>query len=415
MHIGVSDFVTKPFKIEQIKNVIHRVLNDSLISSNKVDSTKNSEELKIEYNDLCRQSKTCFLAQDTTENAGHMVYDFIDADEFRAFLFGSIPHGVSGGNLDIMIKTIFRNMMKVDKSPAFLLKEVNQYLCKNILQRFPIALLCAIVDKQKQTLCYSIYGEEIMTILSLPNREISVLESSPFPLNMFPGMTIIENTVSSVSDSKLVCIRNSLLLKGFRSGAVTVDKLRDAISGECANSMGMAEGIKLQLERLTDGIVPAKDSAVMVSNVECDSCPLWEEVISVSMPIRNFEQMLDWFDKKLSTIVTDNFERYQIITSINEAVLNAAFFAYNNNEKGEVSLKFTKLGDELIVEVRDRGCGFNAETYREPDVTLCQNITRKSGRGIFLMRQLMDRVMIQSSEAIGTSVHMAKRVTFNEN
>ena len=71
------------------------------------------------------------------------------------------------------------------------------------------------------------------------------------------------------------------------------------------------------------------------------------------------------------------------------------------NKKGEVFLKFSKLGDELIVEVSDRGCGFDIQNYVEPDVGLYRDLTKKSGRGIFIMKQLMDRVMIQSSKEMG--------------
>lgn len=78
-------------------------------------------------------------------------------------------------------------------------------------------------------------------------------------------------------------------------------------------------------------------------------------------------------------------------------------------------LKFSKLGDEVIIEICDQGCGFDIQNYREPDVTVYKELTRKSGRGIFLMKNLMDRMMIQSSKEMGTAVHMAKRVTCNEN
>ena len=32
MHLGVSDFITKPFKIEHMKSVINKVLDDSVLS-----------------------------------------------------------------------------------------------------------------------------------------------------------------------------------------------------------------------------------------------------------------------------------------------------------------------------------------------------------------------------------------------
>lgn len=416
MHIGVSDFMTKPFKIEHMKSVIRRVVNGSPTSNTKVDDAESSEELKIEYNDLCRPTKMSFLAKDVAETASHVFYDLVELEKFRAFLFGSVSHKVNVNNLGIMIKTVFRHSLKADKSPASLLNDVNQYLCKNLLQRFPVALFCAVLCKQTQILYYSSYGEELTSLLSLPNKEVKLLESSPLYVNMFPGMTILEGTASFVSGSKLVLIRNSLLSKGLRNGKVGLDRFRDVISNESAISCeDMAKGIKFQLEGFDELIVKEKDSAVLVSSLECETDASWEEVISIAIPINNYEEMMEQFDRKLSLVVKDDFKRHQIITSINEAILNAASFAYNKNEDGEVLLKFSKLGAEIFIEIRDRGCGFDLQHYVEPDVTLYKDLTRKTGRGILLMRKLMDRVMIQSSKETGTTVHMAKRVICNEN
>ncbi len=416
MHIGVSDFMTKPFKIEHIKSVIRRVLDDSLMSTNSVSKAKRGEGVKIDYNDPCRQTETCFLAKDTAETANHIVHDFVELGELKAFLFGSVSREVDVNNLSIIVKTIFRSMLKASKSSASLLNDINQYLCKNILQRFPVALFCAILDKQRQTISYSTYGEELTSLLSLPNKEVKMLETSPLFLNSFPGIMIMENKVSFISGSKLVLIRSSSLSKALRKEIITIDKFRDVISNESVVSCkDMAKGINLQLKRLDESIAEEKGRAVMISNLECETHPSAEEVTFLAIPINNYEKMMEQFDRKLSTIVDDNFKRHQIITSINEAVLNAVSFAYNKSSDGEVLLKFMKLGDEIIVEVCDQGCGFNVQNYIGPDAISYKDLTRKSGRGIFLMKQLMDRVMIQSSGETGTAVHMAKRVTCNGN
>lgn len=416
MHIGVSDFLTKPFKIEHIKSVIRRVLNDSSVSKNSVEDGKNGEGLKIEYDDPCRQTKTCFLAKDMAGTANHILYDFVELRGLRVFLFGSVSHEVNTNNFEVMMKTIFRYAVKEGKSPASLLNKINLYLCKNILQRFPVALFCAFLDIHRQTLFYSTYGEELTSLLCLPTKEVKVLESLPFSLNMFPGIMIVESSVSFISGSKLILICSGSLSNGLRNGIIAFDRLRDVISGASTVScMDMAKDIKLQLGGLDKSVAEEKGIAVTVSSLECEADTAWEEVISLPIPIHNYGKMMEQFDRKLLPIVEDNFKRYQIITSINEAVLNAASFAYGKNEEGEVLLKFSKLGDEIIIEVCDQGCGFDIQNYREPDVTLYKDLTRKSGRGIFLMRNLMDRVMIQSSKEMGTAVHMAKRVTCNEN
>ncbi|HHT9138789.1 MAG TPA: response regulator [Candidatus Wunengus sp. YC60] len=421
MHLGVMDFITKPFKIEHIKSVIYRVLNDSsILNHNNISCTKSTENerLKKEYNNLCSQTDAFFVTRDTTGTACNTFYDVIGIGKLNAFVFGSISREVDIKNLDVIVKTIFRYLLKTDKSPASLLKEINQYLCKNILKRFPVTLFCAVLDGQRQTLHYSIYGEELTCFISLPGKEIKMLESSPFPLNMFPGMAVMESNASFVLGSKLVLIHNSSLLKGLKSGTITADRFKDAISdGSATSSEDMAKGIKLQVEGLDESIAEEKDCAVMVSGSEFQTqiSASWEEVMSIPIPISNYVEILEQFDKKLLPLVGDDYKRQEVVTSVNEAVLNAVSFAYHEDKKGSVFLKFSMLGDEVIIEVSDHGCGFDVQAYTEPDITLYKDLTKKSGRGVFIMKQLMDRVMIQSSKEMGTTVHMAKRVGCDEN
>jgi CheY-like chemotaxis protein/anti-sigma regulatory factor (Ser/Thr protein kinase) len=418
MHIGTSDFVTKPFKIEHIKNVIHRVLDEFSMSNNNVGDAKNNEEFKASEVDSSRETKICFLAKDTTGIANHIFYDFIRLGNLSVFLFGSVPNKVKHDNLAVMVKTIFRYiyMTETGKTPASLLRDINRYLCKNILQRFPVTFFCAVLDKQRQILCYSIYGEELTSHLIMPNKEVWVLESCPCSLNMFPGTTIRESTVSFMPGSKLVLIQSNSLLKALENGKISSDEVKDVISDVNGDSCeDIAKGIKFQIERWVEVTDKEKDFAVMVLNLTCETEEAWEEVISIVTPINNYGEILEQFDKKLSSVVVDNSKRHQIVTSINEAVLNTVSYAYNKDEKGEILLKFFKWEDEIIIEICDQGCGFDMRNYKKPDMMFYKDLTNKVGRGIFLMRHLMDRVMIQSSKEMGTIVHMAKRVTCNEN
>jgi len=418
MHLGVLDFITKPFKIEQIKRVIYRVLSDSAISSlnNNISSTKSTDNEGLK-NDLCSQTDVFFVAKDVTETANNIFYDVVEIGKLKAFISGSISHEMDIKNVEVLVKTIFRYVLKKGNSPAFLLKEINQYLCKNILKRLPVSLFCAVLDERRQTLCYSIHGEELTCFISLPDKEVARLESSPFPLNMFPGIVIMERNVPFVAGSRVVMIRNSALSKVLKSGTITADRFKDAISdGSAANCEDMAKGIKLQIEGLDESIAGGGGCAVIVlgSGFATQTSALCEEVMSIPLPIGNYGEILEQFDRKLVPLVADDCKRSEVVTSVNEAVLNAVYFAYHKDEKGDIFLKFSLLGDEVIAEVSDHGCGFDMQTYTEPDVTLYKDLTKKTGRGIFIMKKLMDRVVIQSSKEMGTAVHMAKRVSCNE-
>lgn len=421
MHVGVSDFVTKPFKIEHIKTVIHKILNNSLTTHNDIGDVKRNEDVKFEDDDEWKQTKTCYLARNSRMSANHVFHDYITIGRLSAFLFGSVSNKVSLEKLDSIIKTIFRYryMTETDKSPASLLRNINQYFCKNIVQRFPVTLFCAVLDTQSQLLCFSGYGEELTSLVCMPNKETVVLESHPFSLNMFPGTTILEETVSFVSGSKLIVILNSLLAAATKKGTIAsyIEKLKDVMTDENFNNCEyVAKGVKLQIGKFEELNDNKKDISVVVSDIGYETNTIcWEKAIALKVPVDNYEKILEQLETVLLFVVVDNIKRHQIITSVNEAVLNALAFAYNKNKYGEVSIRIFKLRDEIITEVCDHGCGFDIKDYGEVEKTIHADFTEKKGRGISLMKRLMDRVIIQSSKKTGTTVHMAKRVTCNEN
>ncbi len=415
MRIGVSDFVAKPFKIEYIKNVIQRVLDQSRKGA-PADEAATGVESRIGYADFGKQKDAYFVASDPKCPARAFFSDYTEGEGLKAFLFGFIPNEKEAKDVGIMAKTMFRYLFKMGNSPAVILKEFNDHLCKNVMRRFPLSLFCAIYQDQRQSLCYSIYGKELTCFLRLPNADVNVLESYPFSLNLFPGMTIMENTASVVTGSKLVLVCNGVLSNGLRNGTIPMSGVKDAmVCDDPSNCIDMANKIKMRLDGICISNPKEKAGVVMVSNLACGTNPLWVDTVSITTPIQDYQKIIEQFETKLSVIMENDVKRYEIITSMNEAVLNATAFAYSKGTQGVVLVKLSKLGDEIIIEVCDQGCGFDGQIYGDPDVTACKDVSKKSGRGIFLMRQIMDRVMIQSSKEAGTIVHLAKRVACNEN
>ncbi len=87
-----------------------------------------------------------------------------------------------------------------------------------------------------------------------------------------------------------------------------------------------------------------------------------------------------------------NDERYpDILISLTEAVNNAIIHGNKEDRSKYVNVKLAKTQEGLSFWISDEGPGFNPKHV--PDPTAPENIGCCGGRGVFLMKQLADRVV----------------------
>jgi len=86
-----------------------------------------------------------------------------------------------------------------------------------------------------------------------------------------------------------------------------------------------------------------------------------------------------------------------------EAVINAIKHGNRFQEDLYVIVEIELSGESIIISVQDEGSGYDYN--KVPDPTLDENISKGSGRGVFLIRKLMDKVHFNSS---GNRIEMVK-------
>ena len=89
---------------------------------------------------------------------------------------------------------------------------------------------------------------------------------------------------------------------------------------------------------------------------------------------------------------------------LTEALSNAMLYGNGEDPEKTVRVELRVDAGHLTVQVTDQGLGFDPELI--PDPRTPENIHRAAGRGIFLMRKLMDEVHFNSS---GNSVTLVLR------
>ena len=94
-----------------------------------------------------------------------------------------------------------------------------------------------------------------------------------------------------------------------------------------------------------------------------------------------------------------------IETALREALANAIVHGCKNDDRQTVQLAVACDEDhEVEMVVRGPGSGFDPRSV--PDPTVNQNVYETHGRGLYLIKQLMDEVHYERG---GTEIHMRKK------
>jgi serine/threonine-protein kinase RsbW len=93
--------------------------------------------------------------------------------------------------------------------------------------------------------------------------------------------------------------------------------------------------------------------------------------------------------------------RLNLRVGLTEALANAMLYDNRQDPRKRVRVEATVTPAEISVSFTDEGIGFDPSAL--PDPTLPANIMRSRGRGIFLIRHLMDRVEFNEK---GNSIRM---------
>lgn len=92
------------------------------------------------------------------------------------------------------------------------------------------------------------------------------------------------------------------------------------------------------------------------------------------------------------------------IEDIKVAVSEACTNALKHSGDKIFHIIFTILENGIEIEIRDNGKGYNVDSIEKPDLLN----PKENGLGLFIIKTLMDEVIIESENNIGTIVRMTK-------
>jgi len=135
--------------------------------------------------------------------------------------------------------------------------------------------------------------------------------------------------------------------------------------------------------------------------------PDWPVEISIRVPsdLDVVEEAVDLVARHcLAAGLPPASARFKLRVALSEALANAIIYGNRNNSQKSVDVRVEVTKTMLAVHVSDEGDGFRPHDV--PDPTLPDGLEQTSGRGLFLIREMVDELRFNEK---GNSVCMMMR------
>ncbi len=112
-------------------------------------------------------------------------------------------------------------------------------------------------------------------------------------------------------------------------------------------------------------------------------------------------------DQLASEAGLDEDQRFHIAMAVREAAINAVLHGNEYDPTRQIEVSLENTGTDLVFKIADQGNGFDPDHL--PDPLAQENLLRGTGRGIFLIRSLMDEVHFRQLHP-GTELTLIKHL-----
>jgi len=112
--------------------------------------------------------------------------------------------------------------------------------------------------------------------------------------------------------------------------------------------------------------------------------------LEIKSDVSNISEVEKLIDIVCEDLKLDEDNYGNILIAVTEAVNNAIIHGNQNNPNKLVEISVDKITNEAIFSITDQGGGFDFTNL--PDPTAPENLEKPDGRGIFLMKNLSDKV-----------------------
>ncbi len=319
-------------------------------------------------------------------------YDVLDLDDGRvALIVGDcVGHGLAAATVMGQLRSACRALLLDQPSPSAALAGLDRFAARLPGARCTTAF-CAVITLDTGELVYSNAGHPPPIMVHANGTAEQLDGEHGLPLALQPDWIRPEIRLTMPARSTLLLYTDGLVERRGLSIDEGIASATNLVRDGRSQSLDeVADHLMVRLEPASGYL---DDVAMLLYRQPAPLTMRFDADVDHLAPSR--DALRGWLAQ--AGVEPDQIQ--YVLTAVGEAVANAIEHGYRDQPKGTVSLRATVVVDALHVTVSDSG------TWKAPRTIPGAN----RGRGIALMRGLVEDITIRSTEA-GTTVHLHARI-----
>jgi len=329
--------------------------------------------------------------------ADELAGDFCDVFSLGrhsiAFVIGDVANkGVAASLMTFSLLSMFRNVAKTLKPPCEILESINKSLISQIKEDAWFATaFYGKLNTKNFTLTYSSAGHEQPIWYHADTAEVTTLEASGYPLGLFKSFPYETREVELSEGDRIIFftdgVTDAINLNGDRFGH---QRLRDLVR-DCGHLPADVINYKIAsiVEEFTEGRKQKDDIILAILELQDDP------YIYKTIRYGESGELINEIIEALAVYNLESQELYSIRLAVDEALANAWRHGLKQQDDLTFDVSYHMSDEGFRMRVKDPGAGFDHESL--PDPTVEENLYKTNGRGVFLIRQMMDEVEYNES------------------
>lgn len=133
-----------------------------------------------------------------------------------------------------------------------------------------------------------------------------------------------------------------------------------------------------------------------------------ESTLHIAAELENLAVIRRFVEKSATALGADPAATSDVVLAADEAATNVMVHGYRG-QPGTIEIEVSRMGDALVVCLRDRAAPFDPTTVPPPDLNRPLEERSPGGMGIYLMRHLVDEVTYHATPQEGNLLTLVKR------